>query len=104
VVLAGAALASSPDRRLRWLLLPLGLIGVRLLLVAADMSEHSLSCAPALPVLLVTAAAGISTMTAAGSAVQRTLAAVLAASTLFVSGVSGTKSVIYLESLNVLPA
>lgn len=104
IVLAGAALVSSPDRRVRWLLVPLALIGVRLMLVGADMFEHSRFVAPALPVLLVTAAAGIATMTVAGSAAQRSLAAVLAASTLFVSGVSGTKSLLDLQSFNGRPA
>src|SRR5262249_3058501 len=76
VVLAGAALVTSPDRRVRCLLLPLGLMGIRLMLVGADMFEHSRFLAPALPVLLVTAAAGIASMTVAGTAPQRTLAAV----------------------------
>jgi hypothetical protein len=84
--------------------MPLALIGVRLVLVGADMFEHSRFLAPALPVLLVTAAAGIPTMTAAGSAAQRTLAAALAASTLLVAGVSGSKSVLDLQSFNGRPA
>lgn len=104
VVLAGAALLSSPDRRVRWLLMPLALMGVRLVLVGADMFEHSRFLAPALPVLLIAAATGIATMTSRDSAAQRALAVVLAASTLFVSGITGTKSVLDLQSFNGRPA
>ena len=103
LVLAAAALVTSPDRRVRALLLPLGLVVLRMVLVGADMFDHDRFLAPILPIVLVGAAVGIAAIAVPGSSAARTLPVLLVVSTLFVSGINGRKSIVDLESVNGRP-
>jgi arabinofuranosyltransferase len=103
LVLAAAAVFTSRDRRVRLLLLPMGLAGLRLVLVGPDMFDHHRFLAPILPIVLVGAAVGIAAITAPGSSGARTLPVLLVVSTLLVSGVNGSKSILDLESVNGRP-
>jgi hypothetical protein len=103
VAFAGAAALLSRDRRVRVLLLPMGLAVLRLVFVGADMFEHSRFLAPLLPVVLVGAAIGIDAVTVPGPRTAAVLPAVLAISTLFVSGITGSSSIQALQSANGRP-
>jgi hypothetical protein len=103
MTLAVASLFTARDRRLWILLVPMGLTGVRLVMVGADMFDHSRFLAPALPIVLVAAAVGIASITTPGTSAAHVLPILLMASTLFVSGINGSKSVLDLESVNGRP-
>ncbi len=103
MVLAATALFTARDRRVWWLVLPMSLVLVHLVLVGADMFDHSRFLAPVLPVVLVLAAVGIASSAPAGTAAAKVLPVLLLVSTLFVSGINGRKSLLDLESANGRP-